>query len=293
MDQRLGIIGLGKMGTPFWRRLQSKGYLPVIYDVRREAIVPLAAQGAPVATSPRDLASRVGTILLSLPKSQHVEEVALGKQGIIEGAKPGTTVIDTTSGEPSITRRVAARLAEKGIRMIDAAVSGGAQGVEAGTLKVMIGGDKALVDDHMPLFQLLGNRVYHCGPIGAGHTTKTVHNLAAQARMMINAECLLLGAKAGLDPHQLAQVMDMGSIEGLIARRPYGATVWTNAKDYDVAIGLAQEVGAPVFVGSAAQQAMRAILGEVGPEEDLVAFLSVMERWAGVKLPSPVAAQRS
>ncbi len=296
MHMTIGIVGVGKMGAAMWRRLKDQGQNAIVYDIRREAMDPLEKLGAPVASSPKDAAARSSVLILSLPKSTDVEKAVLGESGVIHGARPGLTVIDTTSGDPPVTRRVAAELAKKRVRMIDAAVSGGVGGAEKGTLKVMAGGERAAYDACKPLLDLLGKRVYYCGPSGAGHTMKTVHNLAAQAKMVVEAETLILGAKAGLDPRLCAEVMDMGAMARVIGgkdgRPEFGATVWTNAKDFDVAIGLAQAVGVPVPVGTAAQQEMRTILGAVGPEADLVEFVRVMEDWAGVQLPGYPKAKR-
>lgn len=295
MDTQLGIIGVGQMGGGMWRNLQGKGHIAAVYDVNPVACEPLAAMEAPVAKSPADLAAQSQTILLSLPTSRHVEDALLGKDGVVEGARPGTTIIDTTSGHPTMTKEIARRVEERGLHMIDAGISGGARGALDGTLLIMIGGDSGIVEKHMPLFELLGKTIHYCGDVGAGHVMKTLLNLRNQTINVLTGEVLLLGAKAGLDPMKVAEVTGAGMIftdfimnpEG---RRAIGFNIGLASKDYDVALSLAMDLRMPTMVSSAGQQFLRMALAELGPEADVFRFVDVQENWAGHRLPGRDAA---
>ncbi|MBI3744711.1 MAG: NAD(P)-dependent oxidoreductase [Chloroflexi bacterium] len=286
----LGIIGAGQMGGGMWRNLHKKGRTAMVYDVRTEACQPLALLGAKVAESPGDIASQCSELILSLPKSDDVEQACLGPGGVIEGAKPGTTVIDATSGEPIVTKRISARLAGKRINMVDMGVSGGPLGALNGTLLIMLGGDKAVVDKHNDLFKLLGQRIHYCGGSGAGHAMKTLLNLRNQVINIITAEVLLIGAKAGLEPKKVVEVTGAGAIwdnyilnpEG---RKAIGFALALACKDFDVAQRLAMDVGVPGMVASTGRDVFHAALAEVGKDADVFRFVDALEKWAGHNLP--------
>ncbi len=176
MAEAVGFIGLGNIGNPMSRRVLGAGYPLVAYDVQPEALARLVQAGAEAATSPQDVASRARTICLSLPISPIVEHVCLGPDGIIETAVPGMVVIDLTSGNPPHTARIHARLAEKDVHLIDAGVSGGIPGAEAGTLGIMVGGDAQRYEACLPILQAIGKNIYYMGPSGAGHMTKALNN---------------------------------------------------------------------------------------------------------------------
>jgi 3-hydroxyisobutyrate dehydrogenase-like beta-hydroxyacid dehydrogenase len=287
-DQAIGIIGTGRMGAGMWRRLQSQGHTATVYDVSPAATDALAALGAPVAADPADLAGRADLVVLSLPRSSDVESVVDGPRGLAAGVRPGTIVLDTTSGEPSVSARLAATLAEGGAEYLDAGVSGGVAGADAGTLKIMAGGDAATFERARPVLDLLGTRVWHCGPAGTGHAMKTVLNLAAQTKLMAEIESLALGVKAGLDAHQVAEVLELGVWQHFLlgpdGRIPFQFVLALVGKDFDVAMRLAAERGVPVPVTGAAVQAMRTVRAEVGGDADLMEFVGVVERWNNVRL---------
>ncbi len=291
---KLGILGTGNMGSGMWRNLKNKGHVAAVYDLRPEATQPLAAQGAPAAKSARELGGMAQTVIVSLPASRHVEEALLGKHGLAEGAKPGVTVIDTTSGNPMHSRRIAEGLAATGIRYVDAGVSGGPRGADAGTLLVMAGGEKATVDSQMPVLQLLGNRIHYCGGVGAGHAMKTLLNLRNQTVNMVTAEVLLIGGKFGLDPKKVVEVTGAGAIwndfiMNPAGRKAIGFSIGLASKDEDVALTLAMDLGVGVPVSSTGQQFFRAAMAELGPDADVFRFVDVLERWAKHTLPgSPV-----
>jgi 3-hydroxyisobutyrate dehydrogenase len=288
MTPAIGIIGTGKMGSGMWRRLQSQGHTAAAYDVSPAATDALAALGAHVAGDPGALAERAELVIVSLPRSSDVESVVDGPRGLATGLRPGTIVLDTTSGEPSVSARLAVTLGAAGAEYLDAGVSGGVAGAEAGTLKIMAGGDTTTFERARPVLDLLGTRVWHCGPAGTGHAMKTVLNLAAQTKLMAEIEALSLGVKAGLEAHQVAEVLELGVWQHFLlgddGRIPFQFVLALVGKDFDVAMGLAAERGVPLPVTGAAVQAMRVVRADVGGDADLMEFVGVVERWNDIRL---------
>jgi 3-hydroxyisobutyrate dehydrogenase len=279
------LVGTGKMGAAIWLRLHDRGIDATVLDARLEATAPLAEHGAVVAADLATLAADVDVVLLSLPTSTEVEAVAGGLAGAVP---PGTLVVDLTSGLPSASRRIAAALADHGVRYIDAGVSGGVDGARAGKLKVMVGGAGSDVDDGRALLDELASRVWHCGPVGSGHTIKTLLNLANQAKLMIELEALLVAARSGIDPRLAGDVLDLAVwnqwLLGPEGRRPFGFALALVCKDFDIALRVAAEEGVAAPLGAAAQQAARMALAVAPEGADLIDEVAVWERLSGVTL---------
>jgi len=196
--------------------------------------------------------------------------------------------MDLTSGLPSASRRIAAALAGREIRYIDAGVSGGVDGARAGRLKVMVGGAEADVQSGRRVLDELASRVWHCGPVGSGHTIKTLLNLANQAKLMIELEALLVAAHSGIDPHLAGDVLDLAVwnqwVLGPEGRKPFGFALALVCKDFDIALRVAAEEGVAVPLGAAAEQAARMALAVAPEGADLIDEVAVWERLAGVTL---------
>jgi 3-hydroxyisobutyrate dehydrogenase-like beta-hydroxyacid dehydrogenase len=237
------------------------------------------------------VAAASDVVLMSVPRSEHVLAVASGPDGIAARGLKGSLVIDMTSGAPALSREVAALLDGAGIAYVDAGVSGGVQGAASGALRIMVGGDEAAFRRAEPVLGMLGSNIWHCGPVGAGHAMKTLLNLSNQTKMIVELEALLIGAKSGLDPRQVAEVLGMNVwphyLLGPGGRREFGFAMSHYCKDFDVALGLATEVGVAAPVGAAAQQLMRAVrarLSDDGHDPDIIEYVSDLERSAGVTL---------
>jgi 3-hydroxyisobutyrate dehydrogenase len=289
VPDRVGLIGVGAMGAGMWRRLRGVGVTARVFDVSAEAMEAVAREGAPLAESAGDVAAEADVVLISVPRSEHVLAATEGSGGIAARGRPGSLVIDLTSGAPVLSRRVASLLGGSGIAYVDAGVSGGVQGAEAGTLRIMVGADDDAFSRAQPVLTMLGSSIWHCGPIGAGHAMKTLLNLSNQVKMIAEIEALLIGTKAGLDPRQIAEVLGMTVwphyLLGPDGRRPFGFAMSHYCKDFDVALGLATDVGVPAPVGAAAHQLMRAVrarLSEDGDDPDIIAYVRDLERAAGV-----------
>jgi len=285
MSQTIGIIGVGKMGAGMWRCLAEAGTKATVFDAYAPAAEALGEQGATVAASPAELVAAVDVVILSLPNSGDVAGVV---DSIAGALRAGVVIIDTTSGEPAISRRVAETVAATGAAYLDAGVSGGPPGADAGTLKIMVGGDAAAYDQVQPVLDILGGRIWHCGGAGTGHAMKTALNLSNQGKMLLEIEALLMCGRAGLDPAQVADVLELNTwrhfLLGEGGRIPFGFAIDLAVKDWGVAGGVASEHKVPMPIAGAAMQTMRAIRAEAGPDADLIDAVNVMEKWAGYDL---------
>lgn len=293
----VGFIGLGNIGGPMARRVVAGGYTVVVYDLRPEAVARLTAVGAQAADSPRAVAQRCRQILLSLPTSVQVEAVCLGPDGIVHGAAPGTVVLDLTSGQPSATVRIAQALAERGIHMLDAPVSGGTTGAEEGTLAVMVGGDEALFERYKPLLSTFGANLFFMGPIGAGHLTKSLNNFLSAVTTLATSEAMVVATKAGLDPARVLAVIQKSSGRSYASEKRFPQFVLKNDfshrggmaiellhKDLEIAMTAGREQMVPMPMAHLAQQLVRIGLLELGASTPNHSLVKLYERWAGVEV---------
>lgn len=212
--RKLSFVGVGNMGAPMAINLAKAGHDVILYDTNVAHAEDVAARcGAKTTTSISEVADG-DVCFLMLPTSAIVRQVLMEAEGgaFVANAKPGTIVVDMSSSEPSETRETGRMLAEKGIILIDAPVSGGMPRAEAGTLAIMIGGDDAsAIEDVMPLLQLLGDRLFKVGPLGAGDAMKAANNFAAAANYAATAEALAMGVAAGLDPATMIEIMGVST----------------------------------------------------------------------------------
>jgi 2-hydroxy-3-oxopropionate reductase len=199
MAQVIGFIGLGIMGRPMAKNLLRAGYPLVVHSRSQGPVDELARAGAKVAASPRDVASQVDVLITMLPNSPDVELVSLGKNGIVEGARPGLLFIDMSTISPLVSQKVGKVLGDKAVRMLDAPVSGGEKGAIDAALSIMVGGEKADFDEALPIFQAMGKTITHLGPLGAGGFTKLANQVIVAMNLTALGEALTLARKAGLD----------------------------------------------------------------------------------------------
>ena len=292
---KVGLVGTGNMGNPMARNLMKAGHQLVVNDLRKEVAQNLVDQGATWVDTPRDIAGQVDVIFTSLPLPRNVEQVALGEEGILAGAHTGMIYADLSTNSPTMIRRISARFAEKGIVCVDAPVSGGVYGAEAGTLAVMVGGDEDAYQRIKPALDAIGTHVVYCGAIGNGMVTKICNNLVSMGTGQILGEALTLGVKAGVDLGVLADAIanSSGSNRRLTEKfsrflfkgnfTPGFATALA-AKDVGLFTELAREYDLPVasadLVGKAHQEAMTRGWGA----EDSDAVVRIQEERAGIQL---------
>lgn len=199
MAQVIGFIGLGIMGRPMAKNLLKAGYSLVVHNRSRQAVDDLAGAGAKAVTSPREVAGQCDVLITMLPNSPDVEAVALGKDGIIEGARRGLIYVDMSTISPLVAQKVGKALEPKGVKMLDAPVSGGEKGAIDGALSIMVGGDQAVFDQALPIFRAVGKTITLTGPLGFGGFTKLANQIIVAVNLTALAEALTLARKAGLD----------------------------------------------------------------------------------------------
>jgi 2-hydroxy-3-oxopropionate reductase len=208
--KKIGFIGLGIMGRPMAKNLIKAGYDLIVYDINKEAVKELVEFGAKEGTSPQNIAENSEVIFTMLPNSPEVKEVVLGKDGVIEGARPGQVLIDMSSIAPLVSREIAGRLEEKGVEMLDAPVSGGQEGAEAGTVAFMVGGKEEVFEENKEILEVMGRSVTLVGDIGAGEITKLVNQVIVGINIAAIAEAMSLGKKAGVDPEKIFNAIRNG-----------------------------------------------------------------------------------
>lgn len=284
---KVGFIGLGNMGMPMCTNLIEAGHDVRVFDVRPEARQACAKVGAREAESAAAAASEANVVMTSLPRPSDVEAVALGSDGIIHGAAPGTVYADLTTNSPAVSKRVGTELAAKQITMIDAPVSGGVVGARKATLAIMVGGDETAYQKCLPLFEAMGQNISHLGEQGCGCIAKIVNNLIAFCSMAAGAEGLMLGTAAGIDPVKLDNVIRASSgnsmaYRGLARKSLQGDwspsfTVDLAYKDMHLALELADELEIPLPLSAQVHNLMRMAKGLGFGDNDASAIMRVYE----------------
>jgi len=290
----VGFIGLGIMGQPMARNLLRAGYRVVVRDIVATAVEALVAEGAERGGSPRDVAERTDILITMLPDSPEVEAVYGGVDGALEAARPGWLAIDMSSISPRVAREMAERAAAAGAAMLDAPVSGGDKGAIAGTLSIMVGGTAADFERALPVLQALGKTIVHVGPSGAGQVAKVCNQVVVAVVIEAVSEALVLGAKAGVDPARIADVLQGGlaATKVLEMRRDNilggrfdpGFRIRLHLKDLKNALDLAREAGVVLPAAAGVEQLMqRARIAGRG-ELDHSGLVTVLEDLAEIRV---------
>ncbi len=290
----IGLIGLGIMGRPMARNLMKAGYSLVVHDVTRAAVDELVADGATAGTSPRQVAETTDVLITMLPDSPQVREVYLGPDGAFEALRPGWLAIDMSSIAPSTARELAERATAAEAEMLDAPVSGGDKGAIAGTLSIMVGGTGAAFARALPVFEALGRTIVHVGPAGAGQVVKVCNQVVVAVVIEAVSEALVLGAKAGVDPAKIADVLQGGlaATKVLELRRANmlggtfapGFRVRLHQKDLKNALDLAREIDVALPAAAAVDQLMRAMSAAGRADYDHSGLITMLEDLAGFRV---------
>ena len=288
----IGFIGLGNMGQPMARRLIAAGHKLIVYDTRNDAVAPLVALGAQVASSPADVADRVETVMASLPSLQISEKVALGEGGVIQG-KRIKRFIDLSTTGATVAAKIAAGLAKKNIVQIDSPVSGGVGGATKGTLAVMVSGPKAEIDLVKDVLAVFG-KVFVIGEKpGMAQTMKLANNFLSATAMAATSEAVAMGVKAGLDPAVMIDVINAGSgrttasdgkfPQAILPRTfNYGFATALMLKDVRLCVEQAKSLDVPNSVMSAVLDQWETTNKEFGGDSDFTAIVKMIEQRAGV-----------
>jgi 2-hydroxy-3-oxopropionate reductase len=289
--RKLGFIGLGVMGRPMALNLMKAGHAMTVYARRAVALEPLVAAGARAAANPAEVARAADVVFSLVTASADSEAVALGPDGILEGARPGCVVIDMATISPLATRRIAQALEARGVEHVDAPVSGGPAGAQGATLAIMAGGKPQVFAQVKPLFECLGKTILHMGDHGAGQVTKACNQLALTITAQAAAEALALARSCGLDPARVHEAL-MGGVAAsrvldLFGRRmvsrDFGTGIDTRLyhKDLGIVLELAQEAGLPLPAGAAVKQQINALMGAGEGNADFSVLIRALERAAG------------
>ncbi|HXX06939.1 MAG TPA: NAD(P)-dependent oxidoreductase [Pseudolabrys sp.] len=288
----IGFIGLGKMGQPMARRLIEAGHKLIVYDTRNDAVAPLVALGAQLASSPADVADRAETVMASLPSLQISEKVALGEGGVIHGKRIKRFIDLSTTGS-RVAARIAAGLAKKNIVQIDSPVSGGIGGAKKGTLAVMVSGPKADVDLVKDVLAVFG-KVFIIGEKpGMAQTMKLANNFLSATAMAATSEAVAMGVKAGLDPAVMIDVINAGSGRTTASDGKFPQAILPRTFNYGFATGLmlkdvrlcfeeAKHLNVPNSVMSTVLDQWETTNTEFGGDSDFTAIVKMIENRAGV-----------
>lgn len=291
----VGFLGLGIMGAPMARNLIAAGNRVTVWSHNGQKAADFARQhGCTVAATPKAVAERCTTAFLCVGDTAMSRDVILGEQGLVEGAAKGTLVVDCSTISPMASKEIGKVLAEKGIHFLDAPCTGSKPGAEAGTLSFMIGGEKADFDAARPLFEAMGKAFYYCGPQGAGLHAKMTQNLVLGNIMQAFNEGLVLSTKGGVDPRMMIEILNnTGARSGYVSTKgnfvlkgDFSTTFsvrWLE-KDLGLALGVASELGVPMFTTSATQQQLRVAMAMGYGEDDICGSIRALEEIASCKV---------
>lgn len=287
---KIGFIGLGIMGKPMSKNLLKAGYELVVCDTSKAPVDELVAAGAKAALTPKDVAAQTDLIITMLPNSPHVKTVVLGDNGIIGGAKKGAIVVDMSSIAPLVSREVAAKLAEKGIDMLDAPVSGGEPKAIDGTISVMVGGKQEIFDKCYPVLKAMAGSVVRTGDIGAGNITKLANQIIVALNIAAVSEALVLASKAGVEPELVYQAIRGGLAGSTVfdAKAPMmmdrnfkpGFRINLHIKDLNNVLETSHEVGVPLPLTAAVMEMMQSLKVDGFEAEDHSSLVKYYEKLA-------------
>ena len=266
---KIGFIGLGNMGSPMASRLVDAGYSLSVYDIKRDVQADfLKGRSATGMDTPADVAKNCDLIITMLPDGKAVSAVVLGSEGsegMIDAMSAGSILIDMSSSSPTGTKKLGQLLASSEIQMIDAPVSGGVPKAQSGELSIIAGGKAEVVEQCRPIFEVLGSRIFHSGPLGSGHAAKALNNMCSAAGLIAAAEVLLVGQKFGINPSVMNDILNAStgrnnSTENKMAQYVFsrsfssGFSMDLMVKDLTTAIELAREMGIPALFSSACRE---------------------------------------
>jgi 3-hydroxyisobutyrate dehydrogenase len=290
------FLGLGAIGAPMARHLPAHGFDLIVWNRTRERAEQFASSvRARVADTPADAARDADVVITCLPTSREVETMLEGGDGLAAGLRRGATLVDCTSGDPVTSRRIAARLRDRGVSFVDAPVSGGKRGAEEGTLTVMCGGDVADVERVRPVLAAFGKHVVHCGAVGAGDMVKAVNQALLAIHIWATGEGLATLAKSGVDARVALEVINASSGRSNTSMHLFPERVLSRAfprtfrlalldKDLRIAADIARDAGVPSPLTQLASELFRLARAELGEEADHVEAVRVIERSAGVEI---------
>jgi 3-hydroxyisobutyrate dehydrogenase-like beta-hydroxyacid dehydrogenase len=293
-DRNIGFIGVGRMGGRLARRLLDAGYSLTVFDTSDAVIRPFVERGATAVQSPAAVASASEIVITCLPTPAVVHKVALGPAGLIEGSRVKIFIDMSTTGA-TYAKKIAEGLSAKGIKSVDAPISGGLVGAEKGTLAVMVSGEEALLPRLKPIMEVFGTMYVLGHEPGMGQTMKLLNNLLSATAMAIASEAVVMGVKAGLDARQVCEVISAGTgrnsatadkIPRCVIPRAFntGFSIALLNKDVRLCLEEADALGVPMVVGNAVRQLLAITQASEGPDADMTEVIRPLEKWTGVEV---------
>ncbi len=291
--QRVGFIGLGNMGYPISLNLLKAGYRLVVYDVVIEKVEKIVAEGATGADSPGNVAELSDIVMTSLPTPEVLEQVVTGPRGVLKAAREGLTLVMLDTISPATARHIASEAGRRGVKVLDAPVSGGPYLAREGALTIMVGGDSDVFEKCRPVLEKIGRHIYYVGGSGAGSVAKLVNNLLSLGNVALMCEAIVLGVKAGVDGRTLYEVVSKSTgrsfaleykLPNIIAKRRFdsGFAIELACKDLEIISSLSRELGYPLFMGSLVEQLYKLARAMGLGREDHTAVVKFFEKIVGV-----------
>lgn len=291
---KVGYIGLGLMGKSMARNILKAGFPMLVHNRSRGAVKELVDEGAREANSAAEVARQVDIVITNLPDSPDVEAVALGKEGVIDGAHPGLIFIDNSTIKPAVARLVSEQLGKAGVQCLDAPVSGGDIGARNGTLTIMVGGPAEALEKARPVLMAMGKTITHIGEAGAGQIAKACNQIMVAAQMVAMGELLVFARKAGADPQKVVEAIRGGAAQCwtldvkpprlFAGNRQPGFKAYMQAKDLNIIMETARQYGIPLPSAGLDAQLYNAMLQMGMAELDNSAVVGIFEQLAGVKI---------
>ena len=292
--KKIGFIGLGIMGKPMSKNLLKAGYELVVTDLNKDAVAEVVEAGAKAADNAAQVAAQSEIVITMLPNSPHVKSVVLGENGVLEGAKEGLILIDMSSIAPLASQEIEKACAAKGVKMLDAPVSGGEPKAIDGTLSIMVGGEKDLFESVKDLLLVMGSSAVYCGNIGAGNTTKLANQVIVALNIAAVAEAFTLAKKAGVDPHLVFDAIKGGLAGSTVmnAKAPMmmeenykpGFKIDLHIKDLNNVLETGHGVGSPLPLTAAVMEMLQTLHHDGYGQNDHSALAKYYEKISGTKI---------
>ena len=290
--ERVGFCGLGTMGRAMAANLRRAEFLLTVWNRSPGRATELLGLGAAEAATPRAVAGASDIVVICVSDSPDVEAVLFGTDGVAEGARSGALVVDCSTISPAASRDFGSRLAEQGVAMVDAPVSGGSEGAQKGTLTIMVGGDEVDVARARPVLEAMGSSITHMGPLGAGQATKAVNQVVLCGTYLGVAEGLVLAMRNGLDPEQVVAALGGGAAASWVLENrsgrmiadeyPLGFKVSLHLKDVVIALAMARESGVAMPVAAMAAQIENGLVAQGYGDDDVSALARAIRTWSGL-----------
>ncbi|MBD3288288.1 2-hydroxy-3-oxopropionate reductase [candidate division KSB1 bacterium] len=290
--EKIGFIGLGIMGNPMSKNLINAGYSLTVYDINKESVSDVVKAGATAAKTCKEVAEQSEVVITMVPDSPEVEEVVYGEQGVLEGVKSGMLFIDMSTIAPATSQKVYQSLQEKGVEALDAPVSGGQVGAEAGTLSIMVGGSDAAFKRALPILEVMGKNIVHIGDAGAGQVTKACNQVVVGMTIQAVAEALTLAKKSGVNVEKVreallggfaqSRILDLHGQRVIDRNFEPGFKVKLHRKDMNIALQTGRDLSVPLHGSAIVAAQMDALLAQGDGELDHSALVLLLEQMANV-----------